>query len=133
MQIVCGCVAQKSGCWIFIWLAPALWLLAGFVLGDLRVKSTSPFKLPTSFAPISWDIKMCRVYIKLGDISFSATLKFNFFAEHKDAVRKDRSVMVVFLGGCTYTEVAALRFIGKRKGEFSEEITASFTRCLTYF
>ena len=24
--------------------------------------------------------------------------------------------MVVFLGGCTYTEVAALRFIGRQKG-----------------
>ena len=39
-----------------------------------------------------------------------------------------RIVVVYFLGGCTYSEIAALRFLGKQRGNMLEKLNIAFNR-----
>ncbi|NWW23771.1 VP33B protein, partial [Falcunculus frontatus] len=50
------------------------------------------------------------------DISYSTLLSPDSAVEDNPAWESQRVVLAVFLGGCTFSEIAALRFLGKERG-----------------
>lgn len=48
--------------------------------------------------------------------SYSALPRPDSTVEDNPACEAQRVVLAVFLGGCTFSEIAALRFLGKERG-----------------